>query len=95
MPFSEQCGFVAFLTQNVGEGQLIFGYQARATHAGENAWVVEAEGHLACHYAIASRGANGGGTVGIGEAHALGGHSIQVWRGHLGLGIVASDIAVA
>ena len=54
-----------------------------------------AEGHLARHQTVTRGRANGGRTVGIGEAHPFACEPIQVGRGDFGPFIVAAHVAEA
>ena len=78
VPLAVQRGAIAQPAQHAGQRQARLLDQAGAAGAREHAGDAGPELHAAGQNAVAAGSAHGGGTVGIGEAHALGGEPIDV-----------------
>ena len=93
MPFAEGAGVVAGLAQVGGVGDEVVGQFGEvadvALEVGEQAVAVR---HEAGEDGAARRRADGGGRVGLGEEHALGGETVDVGRAAHGVAVAAQGV---
>lgn len=83
MPFSKKGGRVVFFLEEFCEGEAFGGNHAGASDTGEDVSDASSKRHAPRHETISGGGADGRGTVGIGEAKALGGEVVDGWGGNL------------
>ena len=95
VPFADAGGVVAVLFEEAGDGEAIFGDEGFGEASEHAALEVGTPVVAAGEEAVAGGGADAGGSVGVGKAHAFGGEAVEIGGGDFAVRVVGGDVAVA